>query len=648
MMMDRPARKNAANGQKAAALKPPAGKQGTPQCLLLCNEYQAGETDVNARITGRMLSVIQSLRPARRSWLLAAALLSAWLLSATAAQAERPPLIRLIPKDTLALVTVPDTQQLFDRFNQTNFGRMMQDPQVRPLVKQLYDGLRAELGGVEERLGVTLDELLKLPQGELCLALAPSPEGSLALIALIEVKDQHHTAKKLLDKVSLELANQGVEFGEETVGGTHITYYQLRRRQFAYFDRDGALVLSTNLEALKYMLAAWESGLDEPLADNRAFAAVREKCRGLKDEPPQFFWYADPIGLTKALVPREGANAFLLALLQPLGLEGIRAVGGSLTMSTERFDAVAQAYLLLQEPREGILNLPTFISGDTKPESWVPDDAAGYTTINFDFAQTYDKVQRLVDRFTAEGTTAAQVQQSFDGLGINFESEFLDLLDNRVTIVGWMKKPSIVLNDSAQILGLRLKDPAKAKPVIEKVAERFSDRIEKDNYAGVVYYRIKANRRPRVQAQRDDNQRPMPAFALIGNHLVLSTHHAAIERAIIASRDTSHSLAEAIDFKLIVSQAENMVGEGQLCLFSFGRPEEGFRMMYDLATNKGNREALQRRAENNRGLRVMHQALQANPLPPFESLRKYLAPGGAVLVDDGAGLHYISFNLRRE
>ncbi len=580
--------------------------------------------------------------------LLLVTLITAWLLSAPQAQAQRPATIRLLPKDTLALVTVPDAQLFAERFMATNFGRMLQEPQIKPLVTQLYNDVRNELGGVEERLGVTIDELLALPQGEMSVALVPSPEGNLAVVALIEVSDQQRTAQKLLEQVSKELKARGVEVAEETIGETRITYYQMRRQQFAYFERDGAVVLSSNWGALANILTAWDQGIEEPLADNRSFAAVHEKCRGLRDEPPQFFWYADPIALTKALIPREGSNALVLALLQPLGLEGIRAVGGSLTMVTQRFDIIAQAHVLLAEPREGILNLPTFISGNTRPEAWIPDDAAAYTTINFDFGLTYDKVRRLVDRFTAEGATAAQVQQTFDRLGLHFEDDVLSHLDNRLTIAAWIQKPSTTFTSVAQLFGLRLKDPTRFRPILEKVIERFPDRFEKDNYAGVIYYRINTNRRPRRLLEDENAQPPSPAIAIIGSHLVFSDRHVAIERAIAASRDPSRTLAKAIDFKLIVSQAERMVGEGQMCLLSFNRPEENFRMMYEIATNQQNREALGRRGETNRGLRIVHRALEANPLPPFETLRKYLAPGGAVLIDDASGLHYISFTLRRD
>jgi hypothetical protein len=40
--------------------------------------------------------------------------------------------------------------------------------------------------------------------------------------------------------------------------------------------------------------------------------------------------------------------------------------------------------------------------------------------------------------------------------------------------------------------------------------------------------------------------------------------------------------------------------------------------------------------------------LEQHPLPPFEVLQRYLAPGGTVVVDDDTGLHYTDFSLRRK
>lgn len=40
--------------------------------------------------------------------------------------------------------------------------------------------------------------------------------------------------------------------------------------------------------------------------------------------------------------------------------------------------------------------------------------------------------------------------------------------------------------------------------------------------------------------------------------------------------------------------------------------------------------------------------LERNELPPFEVLAKYLAPGGAFLMDTDSGFHYMMFSMRRD
>ncbi len=578
----------------------------------------------------------------------AAAWLLAWAVLPGTAVADRPATIRLLPKETLAFGSVADAKTLVERFNATNFGRMLQEPQIRPLFEQLYGNLRGEMAGLEDRLGVTLDEMLALPSGELAVALFKPADGPISVVGFIEVKDQYATAKKLLDQLDAELVAQGLQFREERVGDTRITVYQFRRQQLAYFDRDGVLVVGSHVSALQEVLAAWDRAPEECLADNRSYATIRSKSLGSKDEPPQVTWYVDPLGLVKAIVPAEGANAFALALLRPLGVEGIRAAGGSLTMATDKFDFIGQVHLLLAEPREGVLDLFAFTGGSTTPESWVPADAASYTTLNYDFKETYDRLKSLVDGFTGEGTTRSQAQSLFNRLGINLEEDLLPELDNRVSMASFVQRP-VTLNSQATLVGLRIKDGARFRKLLERVAEQFPDNLESDSYAAVKYYRITGLNRPRrLLAQQENMPQPTPALAVVGNELLFSDRAEALEKAIASSRIQGAKLGDAIDFKLITSQAESLAGEGRMCMLSFNRPEEGFRMMYDLATAEQNRDLLSRGAENNRGLRYVDQALRDNPLPSFESLRKYMAPAGAVLIDDNTGLHYISFTLRRD
>ena len=72
------------------------------------------------------------------------------------------------------------------------------------------------------------------------------------------------------------------------------------------------------------------------------------------------------------------------------------------------------------------------------------------------------------------------------------------------------------------------------------------------------------------------------------------------------------------------------------------------RSFYELATSPMARQRLEELAQTNRRAGRLHEALRDNPLPPFATIAKYLAPGGGMLVNDASGLHYTTFSLRRE
>jgi hypothetical protein len=70
--------------------------------------------------------------------------------------------------------------------------------------------------------------------------------------------------------------------------------------------------------------------------------------------------------------------------------------------------------------------------------------------------------------------------------------------------------------------------------------------------------------------------------------------------------------------------------------------------MYDLATDPNNIDNLERIAESNPFLLSLVTAVRSKKLPPFEVFAKYLAPGGAFIVDEENGIHYTGFSMRRE
>lgn len=577
------------------------------------------------------------------------ALLAAFcLLLALAAPAkgERPVAPKLLPEQTLGLLRVTDTPLLIERFREISIGRIGQDEDIKPLVSGLYAAAQEAWKDIEERVGLPLDELLKIPQGEIAIAFVAPPEQRPALVVLLDVKDHMPQARRLLERGEAFLIENGGSKEPEEIEGHEVSVYRGRGgNEFFLIERDGTLCVVTTREATKFVLAAWDGKAEKTLADNASYNSVMSRCAGAVDDPPQVTFFIDPIEGVKT-VARSGPGVTFLALIPVLGLDGVKGAGGSITYATGEFDDVVHLHVLLDNPRTGVLEMIALGSGDTTPETWVPADVVSYSTVHWHFTDTFDVAARLYNSLMNEGAFQQEVKTRVsDRLGVDFEKDVLPELDGRVTYVQWVEQP-VRINSIASLVGVKLKDPQIFRSTFDKVLEKHAENVEKQSFGGTTYWSIKTPEEP--MPENTSLRRPTPCVALLGDYLLLSDSTAALQEAIKTNADPTRSLANELDYKLIASKIKRQVGGEAPGMIQFSRPEKGLRFWYDLATADDTKQRLTRGAENNRYLKSIDQALKDNPLPPFAVLAKYMAPGGAMIVNDETGVHVTSFTLRRK
>jgi hypothetical protein len=143
-------------------------------------------------------------------------------------------------------------------------------------------------------------------------------------------------------------------------------------------------------------------------------------------------------------------------------------------------------------------------------------------------------------------------------------------------------------------------------------------------------------------------RRETPCVALFEDYVVGTNSVGFLEQAVVTKSDPAKSLSKELDFKLIASKIARQTGDKKPGFLSFDRPEEGMRLLYDLAVSENTKGVLARQAENNRFFRTIDKALADNPLPPFPVIAKYLAPGGGMITSDETGFHYTGFSLKRK
>jgi hypothetical protein len=614
--------------------------------------------------------------PLRVFALIFAAIVTFVGMAGTTIAAERPDAPHLFPGNTLAYAQVADSNELAAKFHETALGRIAQDGKIKPLVTHLYGSAAEAFAGLEEQVGVSLTELLSVPQGEIAVALVAQESGPPALVALIDVGERPDAAMKLLEKGEAALAKAGAKRSTEKFEGVEFVTHQVTQpepRQVTHFVKDGTIVAATTVELAKDVLNNWlgkkkkksaDADKDEPaigvLADNEKFNAIMNRCRGTKDERPQITFFVDPIETAKALARGNTAAQVGLAVLPALGLDGLQGIGGSMILATEDFDMLFHAHLLLDEPRAGVIDMLALKPGDLTPERWVPGDAARYMTLNWDVDKTYSSGAKLYDSFFGEEAFSKVVQARLsEPLGVDFEKEVLPAIDGRVTYVSWIERPASV-RSASPIVGVKLKDAKAFVPVLEKFCDKYKERFVKKSYGGVAYYEFTRPELPAVaeDAEEDDaaaarrrrrlQRQGTPCVAIVGDYLIVTDRPSSIEKVVVTKGDVANSLARQLDYKLIASKIRRQLGGKKAGMLLFDRPEENLRMWYEMATAEENRKSMTEQAAENQFFKALDSALTENPLPPFAVISQYLAPSGGVMTNDESGFHYMGFTLKRK
>jgi len=582
--------------------------------------------------------------------------LAAVVLCGRQARAERATAPRILPKSTLAYVRIADTPQLVSRFRETSLGRISQDDQVKPFVTGLYAAAEDAWTQIEERVGLPLNQLLAIPQGEISVAFIGQTkndegkyEGPSGVVLLFDVKGHLADAKKLLENGGKFIQENGGSIEVEKLDDIELTKYSGPDGNSVFqFEKEETIVLATSKDLAAGIVSSWQGAADgQSLADNDKFTAIMSRCATSVDDPPQITWFVDVIDLIRNLARGNTAAQTGLALFPVLGLDGIKGAGGSWTFATGDFDSVMHAHVLLESPRSGVVEMLALGSGEVTPEAWVPADASSYITLHWEFDETFRVAARLYNSLMSEGAFEAEVQRRVsERLGADLEKEVLPLLDGRVTIVNWVDREGPPrINSQTMMAGIKLTDPEAFKPVFVKILEKFGDRLEKASFAGVEYQKVKQreDREPTPNARQ-----PELCMAVIGDYFVIADSTQALEHSIKTSRDPNASLAGDVEFQLIASRIKRQVGGDRPGMLQFTKPEEGMRLLYDIAAADSTRERLTSQAENNPFFKRLDQTMKDNPLPPFSVLARYLAPGGGMVTSDETGFHYTTFTLRRK
>jgi hypothetical protein len=578
---------------------------------------------------------------ARRAQASVGLILAGILASITpgAGAAETVAAERTLPASTFVLLKFRDVSQLKTAFAASQSGQLFADPAMQPLKDKFASLFEKPDEQVRQALGVSVAELLELPTGQVALALVTrdDPKLPVALLATIDAGENAQRMADVLEKGEKLAEEQGAQVGTEEAGGT--TLHLIRQKEnedtppLVWARVEGTFHVSTDVDALKDLLDH-AKGRDDSLASIDNFKKITEKVGA----DAQVLWFADVsqvLSLITRVASNNGANGEQIAAqLQLIGINGLKAVGGSFAFNEGEFDSVSRVFIYAPGPAQGILKMFRMPPADLRPQPWVPATVASYGTFSFDFDAFWSGLNELVDQF-APGVLD-QVQKGLaeaDGGGLDIKRDLITPLGQRVTAISDFKKP--VTETSQRLLfAVALDDAQAAQASLNKILDMAKASPKKRNFQGTTIYDFDLP----AEAAASGITGPI-SLAIAKDCLFIATEPTLLEQVL---RGGGEPLLESREYQEVARHFPSTSSS-----LGFDRPEDQVRQLYSLFGSDQFKQALEQMRAQNPDAPPFHELFDPKLLPEFDAIVKYLAPSGSYGSPGDDGMLYTSFTLRK-
>jgi hypothetical protein len=548
---------------------------------------------------------------------------------------------KALPASTVGYLKIEDASKLRAQFKASQFGQLIADPAIAPLKQDVIAQMEEPSKKIQETLGVTLGELLTLPQGAVTIAFVnkggDDPKHAIALLASADAGENQAKMADVMAKATKEAGAKNKvateKFKDSTL--TIIRENDDDKEPLVWTQVGSTFHISSDVDALKDLISNL-SGRAESLATNENFQSTMKGLGG----SPQVSLFLDVTQIIKlAVASAPGGNAAQLeAQLQITGINGFKSLGAGFDFNQGDFDQVLKIFLYSPGPAQGLLKIFAMPPIDLKPQAWVPASANAYQSFSWDLDAAWKAVSDLAKANGMDGIIA-QAQQGIGGPNgdFDFKKDVFGPLGNRLSYVSDFKKP-ITEKSQRALAAVALDDEKAFQNTFNKILDLTHASPKKRDFQGVTIYDFEVPANLPNAGQNGINIEGPISVAITKGNLFISTEPTFLEQAL---RSGGPALVDSPEYLAVAKKlpAKNS-------LISFDRTEEQARLLYNMVKGDGLQKALDQANANN-GAKVKNP-IDPKKIPDFSVFAKYLGQGGTYGIQDEQGMTITSFMLRKE
>jgi len=551
-----------------------------------------------------------------------------------------------LPNTTVFHAKVTDIAAFRAAFGKTSYGQLLADPAMKEIKDEFKEKLADASKKLQEKVGVTLEELLTLPQGTVSIAIVSKNDAKIPVAVAISA-DAGKNADKMTEvltkatKLAEAEAKDNAKVTTESFKGLKLTLISSGKENdppLVWTNSGSVFHITSDVELTKDIISHAD-GRDDSLAKNENFAKISAKL----GSDGQAMWFIDVAQIIKLGVKAAAAagNAGAQnpeAMLQILGINGLKAAGGSMSFNSGAYDVVSKTAILSPAPVTGLLKLFSMPKTNLRPEAWVPATVSTYQTMSWDLDATFTAINDLANTFQP-GVLNVFEQQLVGPNGgepLSFQKDIFGPLGDRITIISDFKKP--VKEDSQRmLLAISLEDAKKFQSTLNKLIALANGAPKKREFQGTEIYDFTIPEIPN-QAPNSPLKSGVVCLAIAKDYLFVSTEAGLLEQIL---RGGGSALTDNADFQKVSKDIP-----AQTSTFSFVKSDDQARASYDMIKSGAFEKALSQPQPGAPDMSKLAKLINKDKLPDFSVFAKYLDLAGGYSVQDEDGIIFTSFGLR--
>ncbi|HEX5220200.1 MAG TPA: hypothetical protein VFZ59_11585 [Verrucomicrobiae bacterium] len=554
--------------------------------------------------------------------------LSMSVLSALTAAAAVPPPEKLLPPDTLFVVSAPDWTRLREVYKKSPQSQFWDDPAMKPFREKFQKKWDEEfVKPLERDLGVTLDDYSTLLQGQITLAVTQEDwrgkekdDGDPALLLLLDTRDKSDVLKKNLTDLRKKWNEAGKPIKTEKIRDFEFSVVPLTTNDIPktlreFFPQkqkveelgdeekepagkdelvigqcDSLLIIGTTVKAVEKIVVRLTSTSAPTLAEQAEFEANRA---ALFRDTPLYGWFNTKTFfdvLVKTLSAKENTAAPTPLPIPWAKIASASGLGGIKTVSFAYRDVgdgrLLEMFLSAPEgSRAGITKLLALAPKESSAPAFVPADVVKFQRTRIDGPKAIATIEKMLGDVSAEALNTWNFVLSNGNEAIKANDPDFDIRKNLFGNLGddFITYDKLPRGDSAlekasppSLVLIGSPNPDQLAAAVRGILVILSPEganPQSREFLGKKIYSVKLASSP----MGGRGPKPTLSYAASGGYVAFSTDAAILEEFLRSSESQSKTLRDLPG----LADAMARVGGQGTGWFSYENESEAMRLLFD-------------------------------------------------------------------